>query len=150
MRRPSNRQRVRSGSGRFQEGERFKRAGDEGSLAFVDRFPEDFAQPASADDGTLREMIVLNFEHLPDDQGREVEVTVQGGAVTLSGRVADRYIKYLAEEIVLAMPGTRKVHNRLEAADPLSTKHGDPDAKHHEVLSLRERLRSPAGPPRVS
>jgi hypothetical protein len=49
----------------------------------------------------------------PELDARDIEVEVEGGAVTLSGAVADSDAKLLAEELVETLPGVREIHNRL-------------------------------------
>ena len=58
-------------------------------------------------------------EHLttnPDLVATEVEILVEEGVVTLSGRVDTRESKWLAEEIGRAVPGVVELHNRLKVA----------------------------------
>jgi osmotically-inducible protein OsmY len=49
----------------------------------------------------------------PELDATDIEVVVQGGAVTLSGAVHSTDSKLLAEELVESLPGVRQVHNRL-------------------------------------
>ncbi|MGH7510307.1 MAG: BON domain-containing protein [Gemmatimonadales bacterium] len=49
----------------------------------------------------------------PELEATEVEVEVEGGAVTLSGVVDGSDARLLAEELVESVPGVREVHNRL-------------------------------------
>jgi len=51
--------------------------------------------------------------HDPELDARDIEVEVEGGAVALSGAVADSDAKLLAEELVETLPGVREIHNRL-------------------------------------
>ncbi|HEU4589087.1 MAG TPA: BON domain-containing protein [Gemmatimonadales bacterium] len=52
----------------------------------------------------------------PDIDATEVEVSVDDGEVTLTGRVDSREAKWLAEEIVRAIPGVADVRNKLKIA----------------------------------
>ena len=66
-----------------------------------------------------------------DLDATDVEVSVKGGEVTLSGTVTDRRSKRIAEEIVEGVRGVRDVHNRL------TIRHDDPsDADVAFVLPL--------------
>jgi osmotically-inducible protein OsmY len=49
----------------------------------------------------------------PELDATDIEVVVQGGAVTLSGAVHSTDSKLLAEELLESLPGVRQVHNRL-------------------------------------
>lgn len=52
----------------------------------------------------------------PDIDATEIEVAVDEGEVTLSGRVDSREAKWLAEEVVRAIPGVVDVRNKLKIA----------------------------------
>ena len=49
----------------------------------------------------------------PELDATDVEVVVEGGAVTLSGEVEHPDAKFLAEELTESVAGVRLVHNRL-------------------------------------
>ncbi len=49
----------------------------------------------------------------PELEATEIEVEVEGGAVTISGVVDDTDARLLAEELVESLPGVREVHNTL-------------------------------------
>lgn len=49
----------------------------------------------------------------PELDATDVEVEVEGGAVTLSGAVNESDAKLLAEELVETLAGVREVHNRI-------------------------------------
>ena len=51
----------------------------------------------------------------PELYATDIEVEVEGGAVTLTGTVHSTDAKLLAEELVESLPGVRHVHNRLTA-----------------------------------
>jgi osmotically-inducible protein OsmY len=58
-------------------------------------------------------------EHLttnPDLDATEVEIVVEDGDVTLTGRVDTRESKWLAEEIARGVNGVVELHNRLKVA----------------------------------
>ena len=52
----------------------------------------------------------------PELDATDIEVEVEGGAVTLTGEVVSSDAKLLAEELVESTPGVREVHNRLRIA----------------------------------
>jgi osmotically-inducible protein OsmY len=52
----------------------------------------------------------------PELNATEIEVAVEGGAVTLTGEVESSGAKLLAEELVESLLGVREVHNRLRVA----------------------------------
>lgn len=56
------------------------------------------------------------LEKDPELDATDIEVAVEGGAVTLTGTVGSRDAKLLAEELVESTPGVREVHNRLRVA----------------------------------
>jgi hyperosmotically inducible protein len=52
------------------------------------------------------------LQHLKDD-GLHVQIVVKGSTVELSGRVAKRSSRELAEKVALSVSGVREVHNRI-------------------------------------
>ena len=52
----------------------------------------------------------------PDLDVTEIEIEVEEGRVTLTGRVDSRESKWLAEEVTRAVQGVQDVHNRLKVA----------------------------------
>ncbi len=52
----------------------------------------------------------------PDLDATEIEIEVEDGDVTLSGRVGTRESKWLAEEISRGISGVVELHNRLKVA----------------------------------
>jgi osmotically-inducible protein OsmY len=52
----------------------------------------------------------------PDLDVTEVEIEVEEGHVTLTGRVDSRESKWLAEEVTRTVQGVQDVHNRLKVA----------------------------------
>jgi osmotically-inducible protein OsmY len=73
------------------------------------------AEPRS--DESIREEIRASLTRRPNFDASGVEVEVEGGEVTLTGRVEDRDARWLAEDLVESVPGVSLVHNRLRAAD---------------------------------
>ena len=58
----------------------------------------------------LREILTKD----PELDATEIEVEVEGGAVTLSGVVDSSDARLLAEELVETVTGVREVHNNLK------------------------------------
>ncbi len=52
----------------------------------------------------------------PDLDATEIEIGVEDGDVTLTGRVDTREAKWLIEEIARGVPGVIELHNRLKVA----------------------------------
>lgn len=52
----------------------------------------------------------------PELDASEIEVQVEGGAVTLRGTVDSGDARLLAEELVESVTGVREVHNQLKVA----------------------------------
>jgi osmotically-inducible protein OsmY len=67
-------------------------------------------------DTTMYEEICESLKNNPDVDATDMEVTVEGGEVTLSGTVEDRDARWLAEDLVESVQGVRAVHNRLRVA----------------------------------
>ena len=57
----------------------------------------------------IREILIAD----PELEATDIEVEVEGGAVTLRGVVVDSDARLLAEELVESLVGVREVHNRL-------------------------------------
>lgn len=57
----------------------------------------------------IREILIAD----PELEATDIEVEVEGGAVTLRGAVVDSDARLLAEELVESLTGVREVHNRL-------------------------------------
>ena len=51
-----------------------------------------------------------------DLDATEIEIVVEDGDVTLTGRVDTREAKWLAEEIARGVTGVTDLHNRLKVA----------------------------------
>ena len=52
----------------------------------------------------------------PDMDASEVELHVESGEVTLTGTIASRDARWLAEDLVNSVSGVREVTNRLKVA----------------------------------
>jgi osmotically-inducible protein OsmY len=75
--------------------------------------------PDTHHDDRIRADIQQRLEQADDVAAEEIEVDVEAGAVTLSGRVATRDMKHAAEEHAERVPGVQRVHNRLHVDEPL-------------------------------
>ena len=64
-------------------------------------------------DDTLAREIHEMLTADPELDATDIEVVVEGGAVTLSGEVEHPDAKLLAEELTESVSGVRLVHNRL-------------------------------------
>ena len=69
-------------------------------------------RPDEALRGELQEILTGD----PELDASEIEVQVEGGAVTLRGTVDSGDAKLLAEELVESVTGVREVHNQLKVA----------------------------------
>jgi osmotically-inducible protein OsmY len=64
-------------------------------------------------DARIHEDVCDRLESDPDVDASDIEVSVAGGEVTLVGAVADRRMRWLAEEVTAGCPGVKEVWNRL-------------------------------------
>jgi osmotically-inducible protein OsmY len=64
------------------------------------------------DESLVREIHEMLTED-PELEASEIEVQVEGGAVTLTGTVDSSDAKLMAEELAESVTGVREVHNRL-------------------------------------
>jgi len=71
------------------------------------------AQRRRPDDALSRELQEILTKD-PELDATEIEVEVEGGAVTLSGTVDSSDARLLAEELVESVTGVREVHNNLK------------------------------------
>lgn len=69
-------------------------------------------------DERINEDVCERFTENGDLDATDIEVAVMGGEVTLSGTVATRSQKRLAEDIADAVIGVNEVHNRLRVQRP--------------------------------
>jgi hyperosmotically inducible periplasmic protein len=58
-------------------------------------------------------------------QGDDIKIQSKDGAVTLTGDVAEKFHKALAQETIASLPGVKSVDNRLEVKDAPSTENSD-------------------------
>jgi osmotically-inducible protein OsmY len=87
--------------GRFEERESFRGRGPKGF---------------SRSDDRIREDVCDLLEDNPDLDASDVEVKVDSGEVTLTGRVDGRWAKRLAEDITCSVRGVRECHNQLRSS----------------------------------
>jgi osmotically-inducible protein OsmY len=67
-------------------------------------------------DDKIREEVWELLTSNADLDASEVELHVEGGEVTLTGRVDSRDAKWLTEDLVTSVSGVREVNNRLKVA----------------------------------
>jgi osmotically-inducible protein OsmY len=75
--------------------------------------------PDTHHDDRIRGDIQQRLAQADDVAAEQIEVDVEAGAVTLSGKVATRDMKRAAEEHAERVPGVQRVHNRLHVDEPL-------------------------------
>jgi osmotically-inducible protein OsmY len=73
------------------------------------------AQRRRPDEALTRELQEILIGD-PELDASEIDVEVEGGAVTLRGTVDSGDAKLLAEELVESVTGVREVHNQLKVA----------------------------------
>jgi osmotically-inducible protein OsmY len=73
------------------------------------------AQRRRPDEALTRELQEILIGD-PELDASEIDVEVEGGAVTLRGTVDSSDAKLLAEELVESVTGVREVHNQLRVA----------------------------------
>jgi osmotically-inducible protein OsmY len=86
------------GMGTYGERGRFSGRGPKGWQRSDDRIREDINERLTED---------------PEIDAGEIEVTVKGAEVTLTGTVDDRHAKRRAEDIAEGVSGVREVHNQI-------------------------------------
>jgi hypothetical protein len=64
-------------------------------------------------DQRIQEEVNDRLTDHPDIDASEIEVKVNGGEVTLTGFVLERYQKHLAEDLVENIGGVKQVHNQI-------------------------------------
>jgi len=79
--------------------------------------PERGPDDGKRTDEIIREDVCQWMSDDPRLDAREIDVRVQDGEVTLEGGVEHRAARRLAEDIAAAVPGVRKVLNRLQTRD---------------------------------
>ena len=75
----------------------------------TNRGPRSRRKPDESLREEIREILIAD----PELEATDIEVEVDGGAVTLRGVVVDPDARLLAEELVESLAGVREVHNRL-------------------------------------
>ena len=65
-------------------------------------------------DDRIREEVSEELYRHPEIDASEIEVQVQNGEVTLTGKVEDRHQKRLAEDLAERISGVTDVHNQLK------------------------------------
>ena len=88
----------RFGRGRYESYGRYAGRGPKGYQRSDERLKEEACDRLTAD---------------PDVDATDIEVSVQGGEVTLDGSVCERRMKRDAEDCVESIHGVREVHNRI-------------------------------------
>jgi hypothetical protein len=68
-------------------------------------------------DERIGEEVNERLTHHDGVDATDIEVTVEDGEVTLNGRVATRWEKRVAEDVVDLVSGVRDVHNRLTVSE---------------------------------
>ena len=76
-------------------------------------------------DARINEDVCDRLCDSPDIDARSIDVTVNGGEVTLSGSVSDRNQKRCAEDLIEQVSGVREVHNNLRVSDRQDTFSGN-------------------------
>ena len=67
-------------------------------------------------DESIREEICESLTDNPDLDADDIEVSVDGGEVSLTGTAESRDARWLAEDLAQAVSGVRTVHNNLRVA----------------------------------
>lgn len=95
-----------------QGGGEYVRGGQPGEQRdFRGRGPRDYTRS----DERLREDICERLTDDPYVDASDIDIKVEGGEVTLSGRIDDRWLKYHVEDVVDRCPGVKEIHNQLSA-----------------------------------
>ena len=77
---------------------------------FMGRGPKGYKRS----DERIQEDVSEELYRHPEVDASEIEVQVQNGEVTLTGKVEDRHQKRLAEDIAERCSGVHDVHNQLK------------------------------------
>jgi osmotically-inducible protein OsmY len=96
--------------------DRTKREAREGWDKVKESFAGKGPKGYTRSDDRIREDVCDRLEASHDIDASDIEVSVSGGEVTLSGAVTERRLKRLAEDIVDDVPGVREVHNQLRTS----------------------------------
>jgi hypothetical protein len=76
--------------------------------------------PDTLHDDRIHDDVQLRLEQADDVNTSELEVSVEAGVVTLSGRVATREMRAAAVDIAERVPGVQRVKNDLHIQKPLA------------------------------
>lgn len=68
-------------------------------------------------DERIHEQVCEVLERHPDVDASDIQVSVHDGEVTLTGTIADRWMKRDAEDAIESLPGVRDVHNQVRLMD---------------------------------
>jgi hypothetical protein len=85
---------------------------DRGRPSFRGRGPKNYQRS----DDRIREEVCERLTDADDVDATDIDVSVSGGTVTLSGSVDERYAKRRAEDIVESVAGVRDVENSIRIA----------------------------------
>jgi hypothetical protein len=88
-------------------------------------------------DERVRELVSERLEDHDAIDASDIEVTVNGGEVTLSGTVDDRRTKRLAEDVAESVAGVKDVHNNLKVDRNFFSRMAD---------TIRDAVESPKDP----
>lgn len=108
-----NRLHDRSGAGAYEQwrGER-PQDDDRWSGPYGGRGPKGYRRS----DERIHEDVCERLTEHPAIDASDIEVTVNDGDVTLTGRVESRAVKHLTEVMVETVSGVKEVHNQLRVA----------------------------------
>lgn len=75
--------------------------------------------PDTHHDDRIHDDICERLSQATNIDASEIEVSVEAGVVTLSGRVEQRPMKHAAEDLAERVPGVHRVRNQLHVGEPL-------------------------------
>lgn len=87
-----------------------------GSKETSGRHPARGPQAARRSDRSIHQEIHEQLARHSEIDASDLEILVEGGEVTLQGRVGDRSTRWLVEDVVEAVSGVSLVHNQLRVA----------------------------------
>jgi len=100
----------RPGSGWERQSSGIRERESAGSGSHAGRGPRGYQRS----DARIHEDICDRLTDHPAIDASEIEVTVKGCEVTLSGTVESRAVKHLVETMAETVPGVRDIHNQLQ------------------------------------
>jgi osmotically-inducible protein OsmY len=104
---------------------------------FVGRGPKGYRRS----DDRIQEEVNEELTRHPEIDASEIEVRVQSGEVTLTGKVEDRQQKRLAEDLAERVSGVNDVHNQLKVDKGFFAKLFGTDEEDRERDRIRDRDR---------